>query len=370
MRRFLLPLAFALSACGSTPPAVSPPREPAPSPAKASPIVADLSVDVALAPGDAYRVFTDEIHLWWDHHFKEHPYHLRMEARPGGRFVELFDGEGNGAEHARVIVAEAGKMLRFVGPMGLSGKAVEFVHTLSFDPIEGKGTRVSLHLEVIGDLDEETRAVVRQVWEHFLGQYRSHVASRKPNEGPVSFLQQPVLAPEKVGLGFFSHASRGKARNHVHADDFELDTPARLSGLRFWGHVEGQRAPDLANISDFLVRIHGATPEGAPGPVLHEQFFSIERSGPRPTGRRAGTKEKPGAIEYVHEVTFATPLPLDARKTYFVSIAAYRKTSDGEPWQWSDAETRNARSYSHPLEDPAWKAIDDTDSAFELLFSR
>lgn len=352
----------------TTPPAAAPAsaRDPA-----LDPVVGDLAVDVDLAPAAAYRAFTVEIGQWWDHHFSESPYLLRLDARPGGAFVEFFDAAGNGAEHARVILAREGEMLRMVGPLGLSGRAVEFVHTFTFAAREGGGTTVSLHLEVIGALGPETRAIVLQVWEHFLAAFREHAARRGSKAGaPAAYAQPPLADEAKVGLGFYSHLTRGAARNHVHADDFSLEADANLVGVQFWGHVEGRRAGDLDNISDFSLRIHAATPEGAPGAVLREQLFTLADTKPTPTGRRgkgvAGGKIE--VIEVGHEVRLSSPLPLRAGATYFLSIAAVRKDGAGEPWMWSDGELRNGRSYSHPLGDPAWMAIDDTDSAFALIF--
>ncbi|MEZ4448870.1 MAG: hypothetical protein R3B09_05255 [Nannocystaceae bacterium] len=352
-----------------------PPTEPTePTPAAAStpaltPVLGDLDVEVAQDPALAYRLFTAEIGQWWDHHFVDKPYLLRLDARPGGAFVEFFDAEGNGAEHARVIYAQEGEALRMVGPLGLSGKGVEFVQSLTFTAREGGGTKVALHLEVIGDLDEATRALVLEVWEHFLAAYRDHAKSRVTAAAAAPrFAQPPIADASRVGLGFFSHQIRGVDRNHVHADDFAIDADATLVGVRFWGHSDGRTGSEVSNFPEFSLRIHSATPERTPGPIIYEQTIDSVTAKPTPTGRRAkGKGNKPGPVELLYDAPLAVPFALAGGATYFLSIAAVRRDPQGDAWMWSDGELRNGRSYSHALGDPRWIAIDDTDSAFELL---
>ena len=78
-------------------------------------------------PGGTVFVFdhlTGDISAWWDHSFSPNPYHLYIEARPGGGFYEIFDNAGDGAIHATVILAKRGEMFRMEGPLGLSGQAL------------------------------------------------------------------------------------------------------------------------------------------------------------------------------------------------------------------------------------------------------
>lgn len=343
---------------------------PAPTtPPALGPVLGDLAVEVEQDPARAYRLFTAEIGQWWDHHFVDKPYLLRLDARPGGAFIEYFDGEGNGAEHARVIYAKDGEALRMVGPLGLSGKGVELVQSLTFTPRDGGGTKVALHLEVIGDLDADTRAIVLQVWEHFLHAYREHAKGKGSAVAAAPRFAQPPVADEaKVGLGFFSHLVRGVDRNHVHADDFSIDANATLVGVRFWGHSDGRSGSKVSNVPEFSLRIHSATAEQTPGPIVYEQTIDIPTAKPTPTGRVAkGKGGKPGPSELVYEAPLAVPLALEAGKLYFLSIAAGRRDPQGDAWMWTDGQLRNGRSYSRPLGDPRWQAIDDTDSAFELI---
>lgn len=126
------------------------------------------SVEVAGTPDQVFDAFTVDLGEWWDHHISERPVRLYMEPRPGGGFFEIFDEHGNGARHAEVILADRGRLLRFVGPMGLSGHAIAMVHTLELEAVGARRTRVRLTLEASGAVQEGWPAVVDRVWGHFL----------------------------------------------------------------------------------------------------------------------------------------------------------------------------------------------------------
>ena len=127
----------------------------------------ELEIVVPATPERAFDAFTRETLSWWDHRFSENPKALHFETRPGGGFVEIFDEAGNGAWHATVITVDRPKRLRFVGPLGLAGSAIEMTHTLDFEPVE-TGTRVKLALHAAGEVQEGWPATVEGVWRHFL----------------------------------------------------------------------------------------------------------------------------------------------------------------------------------------------------------
>lgn len=81
--------------------------------------------------------------------------------------MEAFDDKGNGAWHATVIYAERPKRLRFNGPLGLSGSAVDVVTSLDFEPTD-RGTRVKLSVHAAGEYHKDWPAAVEGVWRHFL----------------------------------------------------------------------------------------------------------------------------------------------------------------------------------------------------------
>lgn len=115
-----------------------------------------------------YDAITGDISGWWDHSFSEKPHRLFIEAKPGGGFWEIFDESGNGVLHATVIYADRGKLLRFVGPLGLSGKAIQFVTTYNFEAIGSDSTKLKLQVHASGEVEEGIPSIVEKVWEHFL----------------------------------------------------------------------------------------------------------------------------------------------------------------------------------------------------------
>lgn len=117
-------------------------------------------------PEVVYDALTGDVSGWWDHTFSESPERLVLEAIPGGGFYEVF-AAGQGALHARVIYADRGKLLRFDGPLGLSGKALQMVHTFGFEPV-GDSTRITLEVHAAGEIEDGWAEAVESVWRHFL----------------------------------------------------------------------------------------------------------------------------------------------------------------------------------------------------------
>ena len=119
------------------------------------------------SPEAVYDAVTGDISGWWDHSFSEHPKRLFIEPKPGGGFWEIFDDAGNGVLHARVIYAARGKLLRFTGPLGLSGQAAAVVTTYEFLP-DPAGTKLRLTCNVSGQISDGQDKIVDGVWHHFL----------------------------------------------------------------------------------------------------------------------------------------------------------------------------------------------------------
>ncbi len=136
-------------------------------------------VVVPAPPGEAWELFTGDVSAWWDHTFSGDPHRLVIDRKPGGGFWEIFDEAGHGVKHAEVIWADPGKVLKLRGPLGFSGMAVDFVHTFVF-AAEGSGTKVTLTLNALGQLDDGGVAALDQVWDHFLvDRYAAHVSARR-----------------------------------------------------------------------------------------------------------------------------------------------------------------------------------------------
>jgi hypothetical protein len=115
-----------------------------------------------------YDAMTGDISGWWDHSFSDKPYKLYIDAVPGGGFYEIFNAGGDGVKHATVIYSDRGKMLRFDGPLGLSGKAVQMVTTYEFIEVGSDSATVKLSVHGAGEIEEGMPAKIETVWHHFL----------------------------------------------------------------------------------------------------------------------------------------------------------------------------------------------------------
>jgi hypothetical protein len=115
-----------------------------------------------------YDAITGDISGWWDHSFSEKPYKLYIDAVPGGGFYEIFNAGGDGVKHATVIYSDRGKMLRFDGPLGMSGKALQMVTTYEFSAVGPDSTTLKLSVHAAGEVEEGLPAIVESVWHHFL----------------------------------------------------------------------------------------------------------------------------------------------------------------------------------------------------------
>lgn len=115
-----------------------------------------------------WDALTGDVSGWWDHSFSEKPARFVLEARPGGSFLELFDEEGNGVEHARVTYVKAPERIHFEGPLPFNGLAMRMSHVITLKPEDAGGTRVTVAVNAIGDLEEGWAEAVDGVWNHFL----------------------------------------------------------------------------------------------------------------------------------------------------------------------------------------------------------
>jgi hypothetical protein len=130
--------------------------------------VVEHSVTLPGDPATIYDAITGDISGWWDHSFSKKPQRFFIEAKPGGGFWEYFDDRGNGVRHATVIYADRGKLLRFKGPLGLSGNAITCVTTYSFTPVGSDSTQLDVTAHCAGEYQDTWPAVVDGVWRHFI----------------------------------------------------------------------------------------------------------------------------------------------------------------------------------------------------------
>ena len=119
-------------------------------------------------PDNIFDAVTGDISGWWDHSMSENPKEFYIEPFPGGGFYEIFDEEGNGVLHAAVIYADRGKMLRFDGSLGLSGKAIQIVTTYEFESVGNDSTLFKVSVHAAGEVDQGIPEIVESVWDHFI----------------------------------------------------------------------------------------------------------------------------------------------------------------------------------------------------------
>jgi len=84
------------------------------------------TVPIAASADAVYRALVQEVGTWWDagHTFSGNAANLRLDPRPGGCFCEMLP-DGGGVEHAVVVNAVPGELLRLRGALGpLQGTGV------------------------------------------------------------------------------------------------------------------------------------------------------------------------------------------------------------------------------------------------------
>lgn len=136
------------------------------------------------SPESVYDVTTGDLSGWWHHKFSEKPKRFYLEPKPGGGFYEIFDDSGDGVLHATVIYAQRGKLLRFDGPLGYSGTALQMVHTYQYEAV-GDSTKLTLTVRGAGEVEENTPKIVADVWRHFLfDRLKPYVAARRTGPRP------------------------------------------------------------------------------------------------------------------------------------------------------------------------------------------
>jgi hypothetical protein len=112
----------------------------------------ETTVLVEAKPAQAYRQLV-RLSDWWDpaHTWSGKQTNLTLKAQAGGCFCEKLESGGS-VEHARVVFAQPGKVLRMVGAFGpLQEMPVSAVLTFTLAP-DGPGTRITMTYRVAGAL--------------------------------------------------------------------------------------------------------------------------------------------------------------------------------------------------------------------------
>jgi uncharacterized protein YndB with AHSA1/START domain len=125
---------------------------------------------VDLAPAAAYRALT-RLPAWWDsaHTWSGSSKNLTLEPRAGGCFCEKLK-DGGSVQHARVLFAQPGQMLRLEGALGpLQDMAATGVLSYTLAP-DGPGTRITMSYRVAGALTMDPAKLAPLVDQVMTGQ--------------------------------------------------------------------------------------------------------------------------------------------------------------------------------------------------------
>ncbi|MCF8307332.1 MAG: hypothetical protein K9I71_13185 [Ignavibacteriales bacterium] len=144
--------------------------------------VFSFSKEVTLpgTPNVIFDAITGDISGWWDHSISETPLKMYIEPKPGGSFMEIFDEAGNGIQHAVVNYVNRPKIIRFTGPLGLTGHAISLVNTYSLEPAGVDSTKLRLDVHASGEVAEGWPGIVEKVWEHFIyEQFAAYIRAGK-----------------------------------------------------------------------------------------------------------------------------------------------------------------------------------------------
>jgi uncharacterized protein YndB with AHSA1/START domain len=147
--------------------------------------VAEVHVDAT--PEEAFRIFTDEIGIWWRRgtpywNDAERGLTVRIEPGVGGRFVEVYDLEsGTGFEVGRVTAWEPGRRFAMTWTQVGWPDGVATDVEVTFEPAGG-GTLVRLAqtgFERVGPEAESFRDGYSMGWREVLGWYARRVNAKE-----------------------------------------------------------------------------------------------------------------------------------------------------------------------------------------------
>jgi uncharacterized protein YndB with AHSA1/START domain len=136
----------------------------------------EATVMADASPATVYRQLV-RVAGWWDpkHTWSGSAQNLKLEPKAGGCFCEKLAGGGS-VQHARVIFAQPGKLLRLEGALGpLQDMAVSGILSFNLAP-DGPGTRIHMTYRVAGMLTMDSAKLaplVDQVMGIQLGRLRS-----------------------------------------------------------------------------------------------------------------------------------------------------------------------------------------------------
>jgi uncharacterized protein YndB with AHSA1/START domain len=134
------------------------------------------SVEVPVAPEEAFRAFTDEIDEWYERgpHSWNDPERAIAIRFDTGRLLEVY-AEGEPYEIGRVIVWEPGRRLAFAYRNVALPLRLETEVEVRFERVEG-GTRVTLEHRGLEQLPPDEYALwQRRAWIRFMQMFADYL---------------------------------------------------------------------------------------------------------------------------------------------------------------------------------------------------
>ena len=178
---------------------------------------------------------------------------------------------------------------------------------------------------------------------------------------------QTLADLDSTDFGWFSHSEPRATRNFKHADNFQLSTPTQINQINWWGMTEGVSSVDLENFDTFQIEFYTSRTTNnnriKPDVLIGSESFDINQTNTVDTGHRTAN----GAIKYSHQITLGSAVTFDADTTYWISISARSIDGSGDAWQWLDSDLHGGASSSWDFANSRWLALQDTDSAFQLV---
>lgn len=147
---------------------------------------ATAQVTVDAAPEEAFRIFTDEIGLWWRRgtpywNDRERGLTIRIEPGVGGRFLEVYDLDTEtGLEVGRVTGWEPGRRLAITWKQATWPEGVTTEVEVTFES-QGERTLVTLRhsgFEQLGAEAESSRSGYSMGWSEVLSWFVEHADDR------------------------------------------------------------------------------------------------------------------------------------------------------------------------------------------------
>ncbi|WP_156386412.1 SRPBCC family protein [Rhizobium sp. Leaf391] len=134
------------------------------------------SVTVTTSPAETYAILVQP-NLWWDttHSYSHKAQNLSINPVAGGCFCERLD-DGGSVEHAHVVFASPGKVLRLRGAFGpLQGEGIDGGLTWELKP-SGAGTEIRQTYAAGGYIPSGMEKMAEMLDPIFTGQ-ASHLKS-------------------------------------------------------------------------------------------------------------------------------------------------------------------------------------------------